>query len=221
MPTVRAFTRLAILIALSAVGASLKVPAVTGTPALDSAPGYFAALALGTGQGVAVAATGHLLTALTAGFPLTVPIHLVIAAGMGGCAAAVAVCGARKGPWWAFAVGLLLNGVAFPALFLPVPGFGPGFFAAMLIPLLVASALNLGLAALAYEAAVRARLTWVVPRLALAAPAGSRSTAVQAVRGPAPRADGTGDMAYASAPLAEGTGDVAHASARRREEGGA
>ncbi|MDI6894757.1 MAG: ECF transporter S component [Bacillota bacterium] len=192
MPTVRTLTRLAILIALSAVGASLKVPALTGTPALDSAPGYFAALALGPGQGAVVAAAGHLLTALTAGFPLTIAIHLVIAAGMGGCAAAVAACGARKGPWWAFALGLLLNGVVFPALFLPIPGFGPGFFAAMLIPLLVASALNLGLAALAYQAAVRARLTWVVPRLALAAPMGSRSGAGRAARGSACRKEDAG-----------------------------
>lgn len=165
MRTVDTLTRLAILIALSAVGASLKVPALTGTPSLDSAPGYFAALALGAGQGAVVAAVGHLLTALTAGFPLTVPIHLMIAAGMGGCAAAVAACAAGRGLTWAFVLGLLLNGVVFPALFVPVPGFGPGFFAAMLIPLLAASALNLGLAVLAYQGAVRTRLTWVASRL--------------------------------------------------------
>lgn len=170
MPALRTLTRMAVLIALSAVGATLKVPALTGTPALDSAPGYFAALALGPGQGAVVAAAGHLLTALTAGFPLTVAIHVAIAAGMAGCAAAVGACGARRGPWWAAALGVLLNGVVFPALFLPVPGFGPGFFTAMVVPLLVASALNLGLAALAYQAALRARLGWAVP----AAAAGSR-----------------------------------------------
>jgi hypothetical protein len=43
--------RIALLVALSAAGANLKIPALTGTPALDSAPGYFGALALGTGEG--------------------------------------------------------------------------------------------------------------------------------------------------------------------------
>ncbi|MEW6547671.1 MAG: ECF transporter S component [Bacillota bacterium] len=170
--TVRTLTRVAILIGLSAAGACIKVPALTGTPALDSAPGYFAALALGATEGAMVAAAGHLLTALTAGFPLSVPIHLLIAGGMAGCAWAVAICRARKGPWWAFAVGVFLNGMVFPAAFVPIPGFGPAFFTVMLVPLLVASALNLGLAVVVYEAAVRARLGWAVPGPAEATRAG-------------------------------------------------
>ncbi|HHY94224.1 MAG TPA: alpha-ribazole transporter [Firmicutes bacterium] len=161
MKTAR-LVRLAILIALSAAGATLKIPSLTGTPALDSAPGYFAAFALGAPEGAAVAAAGHLLTALTAGFPLSIPIHLLIALGMAACAGAVAVMARRQGPWGAFAAGLVLNGVVFPALFVPLPGFGVAFFAAMVVPLLVASALNLGLAVVAYEVIVRARV-WIQP----------------------------------------------------------
>ena len=159
--TVR-LARMAVLVALSAAGANLKIPALTGTPALDSAPGYFAALALGAGEGAAVAGVGHLLTALTAGFPLTVPIHLLIALGMAGCAAAVAAVARRLGLCWACAAGVIVNGAVFPALF--IPWFGVPFFAAMVVPLLVASALNLGLAALAYEVVIRARLWAPQPR---------------------------------------------------------
>lgn len=150
--------RLAILVALSAAGATLKIPALIGTPAFDSAPGYFAALTLGAAEGAAVAGTGHLLTALTAGFPLTFPFHLLIALGMAACAWAVAVCGRKKGTTWAFAVGVILNGVALPALFALLPGFGLAFFSAMVVPLAVASALNLGLAVLVHEAVLRARV---------------------------------------------------------------
>lgn len=155
--TVRRLTRLALLIALSAVGAYIKIPSITGTPALDSAPGYFAALAFTPGEGALVAAIGHLLTALTAGLPLSLPIHLLIALGMAGCATAVSLL-RRAGRLPAIIGGILLNGVVFPALFVPLPGFGAGFFTAMVVPLVIASALNIILAVAAQEALARSRV---------------------------------------------------------------
>lgn len=159
--------RLALLVALCAIGAYIKIPSITGTAGLDSAPGYFAALAFGAGEGAIVAGIGHLLTALTAGFPLGA-IHLLIAGGMAGCAAAVAGLYRLAGPWAACAGGVVLNGFAFPALFIAIPGFGPAFFAAMLAPLFVASAINIALAAAVWLAlsgsgAVRRRPTLVAP----------------------------------------------------------
>ncbi len=75
--------RMAILIALSGVGALVKIPSPTGTVALDSAPGYFAAIAFGAIEGPIVAVIGHIFTALTTGFPLGFPVHLYIAVQMG------------------------------------------------------------------------------------------------------------------------------------------
>jgi len=160
----RRLARMALLVALCAVGSFIKIPAITGTPALDAAPGYFAALAFGAGEGALVAGIGHLLSALTVGFPLGA-IHLFIAVGMAGCAAAVAGLFRIAGPWAGFAGGVLLNGFAFPALFIVIPGFGPGFFATMLAPLFVASAANVGLGWLAWLAMSRAGLvrTWTGP----------------------------------------------------------
>src|SRR5512136_1780372 len=77
--TPRRVARMSIFIALSAVGAVTKIPSPTGTVALDSCMGYFSAAAFGYMEGAAVAALGHLLTSLTMGFPLGVPVHLYIA----------------------------------------------------------------------------------------------------------------------------------------------
>ena len=69
----------ALLIALSFVGSNIRV---FGSIAFDSLPGFLAALLLGPVNGAAIGFLGHLFTALVSGFPLTVPIHMVIAASM-------------------------------------------------------------------------------------------------------------------------------------------
>jgi len=66
----------AFFIALSFIGSTIKV---FGTIAFDSLPGFLAALLLGPGYGAAIGFLGHLFTALTSGFPLSVPLHFVIA----------------------------------------------------------------------------------------------------------------------------------------------
>lgn len=72
---------LALFIALSAVGAAIKIPAVVGSVALDAFPALLAAALVGAGPGAVVGALGHLLSALLSGFPLG-PMHLLIAAEM-------------------------------------------------------------------------------------------------------------------------------------------
>jgi len=147
-------TRIGVLIALSAVGAGIKIPSILGTPALDSAPGYFAALAFGLGDGALVIGLGHLITGLTAGFPLTLPLHLLIALGMATCATAVAWTSRVTNRWLAVVVGVILNGIALPALFILIPAFGWPFFSAMVLPLCIASLVNITLAVIAHEVLV-------------------------------------------------------------------
>jgi riboflavin transporter FmnP len=72
---------LAMLTALSVVGASIKIPAIVGSPALDAFPALLAAVLLRPGAGALVGASGHLLSALIANFPLG-PMHLLIAVEM-------------------------------------------------------------------------------------------------------------------------------------------
>jgi riboflavin transporter len=121
-------------IALAMVGSFIKIPSLFGTVALDTAPAFLAALLLGPIVGGIVAFTGHLLTSLNVGLPLTLPIHLLIAAEMALICIVVGFIYKKGRLKLALFVGLLLNGVGAPAL---------PFFTAMVVPLLIGSAVNL------------------------------------------------------------------------------
>jgi riboflavin transporter len=150
LSSTRRLTYLAMFIALSAAGANIKIPSVIGTPALDSLPAFIAGLVLGPVNGAIVAALGHMLSALTVGFPLSIPIHLLIAVGMAGVVAVFALV-SRFTIWGGAAAGVLMNGILFPAMFILIPSFGKPFFLAMVIPLLVASVINIVLAEIVFQ----------------------------------------------------------------------
>jgi len=77
--TTKSLVITAMLIALSLVGANFKV---FGSVAFDSLPGFVAALLLGPAYGAAIGFLGHMFTAMTSGFPLSLPLHLVIGLAM-------------------------------------------------------------------------------------------------------------------------------------------
>ena len=143
----RRVARVAILVALSGVGAFIKIPSPTGTVALDSAPGYLAAVAFSPLEGGVVGALGHLISAATAGFPLGLPIHLIIAAEMFVFAWVLGLLARPLGAAVAAAVAVLLNGLLAPAILLPIGGLG--MYAAQVVPLLVGSAINIAVAVIA------------------------------------------------------------------------
>lgn len=152
----------ALFIAISFAGSFVKV---FETVAFDSLPGFLAALLLGPLYGAAVGFLGHLFTALTSGFPLSVPLHLVVAAAMGVTMlvfglvfrklknrAALAVNFAVTG-----VTGVLLNGPVSLACSMGALALMAGKEAAMsllvLLPaLLIASAANVILALILFKA---------------------------------------------------------------------
>ena len=69
----------ALFIALSFIGANIKI---MNTIAFDAMPGFLGAILVGPIYGAFIGAIGHFLTALTSGFPWTLPVHLVIMLGM-------------------------------------------------------------------------------------------------------------------------------------------
>lgn len=71
---------MAMFIAISFIGANIKI--FGGSIAFDSMPGFLGAMMLGPVYGAIIGAIGHLLTAITSGFPLTIPVHSVIAINM-------------------------------------------------------------------------------------------------------------------------------------------
>ncbi len=72
----RKLTTVALMIALSILGGSIKV---LGSIALDSFPAFLSTIILGPAMGMVVAFFGHMFSALLSGFPSTLPIHLIIA----------------------------------------------------------------------------------------------------------------------------------------------
>jgi uncharacterized membrane protein len=150
--TARQLALMAIFIALSAVGSVVKIPSPLGSVGLDSAPGFFAAVGFGGWVGFVVIAVGHLLTSAIVGFPLTLPIHAVIALGMGGCALVFRWLGRRSNPAWlvlAIVVVALLNSVVLGLIVLPLGGWA--MYLAAVPSLLLGAVVNLVIAGVAYR----------------------------------------------------------------------
>jgi uncharacterized membrane protein len=154
--TARRVARMAIFIALSAVGSLIKIPSPTGTVALDSGPGYFSAISFGWLEGGIVAAFGHILTAATTGFPLSIPIHLIIAVEQFLWAALFWLVKDKVNIWVAVVVATFCNGILGDLIAIPLGGIG--LFTALLPGLVLASAINTILAALAYLIVKRSNL---------------------------------------------------------------
>lgn len=72
----------AMLLALCVLGANIKI---MGSIALDSLPAFLGAILLGPWFGAFLGIAGHLISAGLSGFPLSIPIHLIIAIAMGVC----------------------------------------------------------------------------------------------------------------------------------------
>jgi uncharacterized membrane protein len=73
--------RIAVFCALSVIGSFIHLPGPISSVALDSAPGFFAALYFGPVEGAAVTGIGHIATAVINGLPLGL-LHFPIAVGL-------------------------------------------------------------------------------------------------------------------------------------------
>lgn len=150
----KTIVRVGIFVALSVVGAFLKIPSPTGTVALDSAPGYFAAAAFGGGEAALIIALGHLVSSGIVGFPLTILIHLLIAVEMAAFAYLFGFLLRKTKSFVAIILTTFANGILAPLTLVPL--YGWGFFVGMLLPLLVGSLVNILLAFLVYKGVLKA-----------------------------------------------------------------
>lgn len=142
------------LVALCYIGALVKIQ---GSIAFDSMPAYFAALFLGPYLGAIVGFLGHLLTSITSGFPLTLPMHIIIAFEMAFFVFAFGWVYKRSNVIVASVVATILNGPIAALLVVPVSLMlklpsGWEIFYASIIPLTIISAANIILAAIVYRA---------------------------------------------------------------------
>ncbi|MFI8491643.1 ECF transporter S component [Peribacillus butanolivorans] len=142
---VRKISTIAIFIALSAVGAMIKVPSPIGSMALDSFPALLAAVILGPVSGAIVAGLGHIISAFIGGMTLG-PFHFLIMVEMAVLVwmfGVLYVHGKKIGAFFLFFIGNAII-LALPFIFLVSLEFYT-----MLVPGLTgATAINVVLAAL-------------------------------------------------------------------------
>lgn len=149
----KTLTQVGVLVALSVIGAFIKIPSVVGSLAFDAVPGYFAALCFSPVIGASVAVLGHAATATWSGFPLGIPVHMLISTGMC-CAAYTTGALAKHNLYVGALAGVLINGLLLPAVFIALPQFGTAFFVTATPSILAASVLNVTASVLLYRAPV-------------------------------------------------------------------
>lgn len=145
-------TYTAIMIALSAVLSLIKIPPLASA-ALDSLPGFFTAIFIHPVLGGIIAFFGHLMTGLVSGFPLSLLGHLFIAISMF-VSAFIFGFVFKKDNVFRMTVAIILAiacniyiSMPFLNFFLEVPY---EYLLTLQIPLLIAAALNIGIAIIIY-----------------------------------------------------------------------
>ncbi len=146
--------RIIIFIALSIAGALIKMPSPLGSIAFDSAPAYFSAVTFGLYEGVPVAIVGHLASAYVAGFPLSLPMHIVVGIYMALAVSSFRVITVKAGIIAGGVVAVVINGII--GSFLVYPLGGMGMVIAVMPFLTLASLANVLIAGIAYRGYRRA-----------------------------------------------------------------
>lgn len=150
--------QMSLLIALSYLGSLIKIQ---GSIALDALPAYYGALMLGPLPGAVIGILGHLLTALTSGFPMTLPLHLFVACSMGVTVGLFGYLAKNVNQILAVAAGVLFNGpvsifgAAYIASLMGLGFSGKIMFYALIVPLTLTSAVNVLGGLLLYRTVVR------------------------------------------------------------------
>lgn len=139
MKQTKVLTLTAMVIALCAIGAVIKIPAFITTAALDAAPALISAVFLPPMLAGVAGALGHILTALTSGMPLG-PLHVIIAIEMLIVVSIFAILHQKNYHLLKWIWLLVGNGVlsALPFYFI----ISPAFFVASVPGLLIATVIN-------------------------------------------------------------------------------
>ncbi|WP_409369680.1 ECF transporter S component [Lysinibacillus sp. 38-6] len=133
-------TLTAMVAAICAIGAVIKIPSFVSTAALDSAPAFIGVVFLSPMLAGVAGLIGHFITALTSGFPYG-PLHIIIAVEMFIVVWIFAVMHKKGLHFWKWPVALVLNGVVAPLPFYFI--ISPAFFWASLPGIFMATVINL------------------------------------------------------------------------------
>ena len=142
--------RIAIFTALSVIGSFITPYPVISTIALDSSPGFFAALYFGAIDGFLITGLGHVVTAVVNGFPLGT-LHVIIAVGMALAGGTMGLVNKTNKKWGFIpaAIAAVAINTALSVVMVPSMGWA-ATVTYVTIPLLLAASLNAVIAAIVY-----------------------------------------------------------------------
>ncbi|WP_423363537.1 ECF transporter S component [Mycoplasma sp. P36-A1] len=142
----RDITIVGLLIAISFILANIKI---MGSIALDSAPAMLAVFLYKDYKGAIIAMFGHILSAALAGFPLTLPVHIVIMLSMGLMMAFSSLIYKKTNSIIITVIFMFIfNTFISPAAMFIVVPFDPAVYTVLLIPLGQATIANIAIALL-------------------------------------------------------------------------
>jgi len=150
VPRTYLVARITVFAALSVVGSFIHL---YSSLALDSAPGFFAALYFGPLDGFCIFGLGHMATAIVSGFPFGF-LHLPIALGLAVAGAAVGIINRKWNVFPAVATGIAINTAL---VVVAIPVYGMAFTLSFIPPLFLDACFNGAIGAVLYFA-VRRRL---------------------------------------------------------------
>lgn len=141
---------IALFIAISYIGALIKLPGSMSTIALDSFAGYLGGLILGSVYGAFIAMFAHLVVSMTAGFPLSLVVHIIISLMMFISVFAYSKLSKKYSIFIGSIVGIILNGVIMPLALMIFPFMDRGFLISLIPILTIASVTNIILSNVLY-----------------------------------------------------------------------
>lgn len=145
MKNTKILTLTAMVMALCAIGALIKIPVFSTTAALDAAPAFISAVFLPPLYAGIAGGIGHMLTALTSGMPLG-PFHFIIAGAMFIVVWIFALLHRRGQHTLKWIWALVSNGIVSPLPFYFL--ISPAFYISATPGIVLATILNLVLAAI-------------------------------------------------------------------------
>ncbi len=141
---------MALFIAISYIGALVKVPGPMSTIALDSFPGYLGGLIFGGVSGGLIAMIAHIFVSMTTGFPLSILVHVIISLMMFVSVFCYAKISKKFNIILASIAASIINGVLMPLSLMLLPSMDKGFLLSLIPVLLIASITNIVLSNVLY-----------------------------------------------------------------------
>lgn len=150
MKNTRKLVLIALFLAISYLGAFIKIPGPAQTIALDSFSGYLGGLVIGGLYGGFIGAFGHIFTSMVSGFPLSLPVHIIIGIMMFFAIYAYSILSKKFNMVVGTVAGTIINGVLMPLMLMVLPNMDKGFLIALIPVLTIASFVNIIIANFVY-----------------------------------------------------------------------